>query len=337
MNVAVRKLNSLIYRYRDRRWRWHPRFRDDPSVEIDRPIFLLGTQGGGLTLASRILARHPHAVTVTGNHASWAGYFEMQNTLERALPPSLTWLLEDVPGFESEIRQGYGIGQHTWMYAAEGMLPLYRRDASHVTPEEREILRSLLRSTIRLNRPGTGGPVRFLDKSQAYTVKIPFLQEILADCRPKFVLITRDPFAMCWRAVDKVSTVMALRKSVEEKFEIALQHWKNSMQIALESEGRVDLACWRFEDLLAEPQRVIHEICDHAELPFDAKVLPRANDRIPWGSALDAFDRSKWYPVRPKVSAGYLREVPEWAVEAIASRCAPLLERFGYQPPKRDG
>lgn len=334
MNVAVRKLNSLIYRYRDNRWRWDPRFRDDPDVEIDRPVFLLGTQGGGLTLTSRILARHPHVVTVTGNHRSWAAYFEMQNTLERALPPSLTWILEDVPGFESEIRQGYGVGQHTWFYAADRMLPLYRRDAGQVTPEERETLRSLLRSAIRLNRASASGPARFLDKSQTYTLKIPFLREILRDCDPRFVMIVRDPFAMCWRAVHKVSTVVALRMSVEEKFEIALQHWKNSMEIALESGDA--LRWWRFEDLLAEPERVVREICAYAELPFLPSILPGPDDRIPWGSAFDAFDRSKWYPVRPNVSARYLREVPDWAVDAIATRCAHLIERFGYAPPKHE-
>jgi hypothetical protein len=336
VNLLVRKLNSLIYRYRDNRWRWDPRFRDDPSLPIDRPIFLLGTQGGGLTLTARILARHPEVVSVTGDHLHWAAYHEMQNTLERALTPSFTWLLDDPPGYSFDLAQGYGIGLHTWMYASDGFWPLYHRDAQHATPAEREGLRSLLRKTIRLNRSSaTQGPGRFLDKSQTFTVKIGLLEEILGDCNPRYVLLTRDPFAMCWRAVHKVVTVMALRCSEQEKFEIALQHWKNSMQEALAWEGRAALAWWRFEDLLAEPDRVIHEICDHAELPFRPEILPGPEDRIPWGSAHDAFDRSKWYPVRPNVSARYLKEVPEWAIERVKRECSELLERFDYHPPER--
>jgi hypothetical protein len=222
------------------------------------------------------------------------------------------------------------------MYASDGFWPLYHRDAQHATPAEREGLRSLLRKTIRLNRSGaTQGPGRFLDKSQTFTVKIGLLEEILGDCNPRYVLLTRDPFAMCWRAVHKVVTVMALRCSEQEKFEIALQHWKNSMQEALAWEGRAALAWWRFEDLLAEPDRVIQEICDHVELPFRPEIMPGPEDRIPWGSAHDAFDRSKWYPVRPNVSARYLKEVPDWAIERVQRECAELLERFDYHPPER--
>jgi hypothetical protein len=94
MNAAVRKLNSLIYRYRDNRWRWDPRFRDDPDV----------------------------------------------------------------------------------LYAADGMLPLYRRVASQVTSEERETLRSLLRSAIRADRASSAE--RVVREICAHT-ELPFLPEIL--------------------------------------------------------------------------------------------------------------------------------------------------------------
>lgn len=46
---------------------------------IQRPIFLLGSQSGGLTLLARILRRHASLVYCTGNSRYWAGSDEMQN------------------------------------------------------------------------------------------------------------------------------------------------------------------------------------------------------------------------------------------------------------------
>ena len=201
----------------------------------------------------------------------------------------------------------------------------------------REAFRSILRRVIRLNSPRGGeGSYRFLDKSQSDTVRIGLIQAILADCGPKFVLLTRNPYAMCWRAVRQVQDLVVMDKPVEEKFEIAVQHWANSMETALAYEGRADLAWWRFEDLLVSPERVLGEICRFAELPFLPGILPSANDHIPFGSAYDAFDRSKWYPLRPGLNDRYLREIPEWAVKVVSRRCAPLLKRFGYEPPPSD-
>jgi len=332
MNLPLRKLNSAYYHYRVNRWRWHPRFRDnDPSVRIDRPIFLLGTQGGGLTLTARILRRHPQVVSVTGDRRHWAGADEMQNVLEGALPEALSWRTMELPGL--------GSGRNSWLYACDDGLPHYRGDESGASDEVRDEFRSILRRVIRLNAPRSGeGPYRFLDKSQSYTVRIGLIQQILADCGPKFVLLTRNPYAMCWRAVRRVKDLVVMDKPLEEKFEIAVQHWANSMDAALAYEGRADLAWWRFEDLLVSPERVLAEICRFVELPYLPEILPSADDHIPFGSASDAFDRSKWYPLRPGLNDRYLAEIPEWAAKVVSRRCAPLLERFGYESlPGEDG
>ena len=329
MNRVWRKLNSAAYRYRENRWRWHPRFRSpDPSIAIDRPVFLLGIGGGGLTLTARILRRTPGVVSATGNHHYWAGNDEMQNVVQGHLLESFSWRNLDVPGFQA---------RHDNCYACDALIDAYVEGAGDATPEKRACFRSTLQGLIAMNRDPAGeAPVRFLDKSQTFTLRTGLIASALDDTRPKFVFMTRDPYAMCWRGARKAETLADLDKSDEEKLEIAVQHWCNSARAALEAAEAVDLSCWRFEDLLTEPERVIREICEFAELPFSKEILPGPDDAIPWGSSSDAFDRHKWYPLRPDVSRETLREIPGWAVDRVTEGCGALLERFGYAPPDRD-
>lgn len=320
--VPIRKLNSAYYHYRRNRWRWDPRFRDEPSIRIDRPVYLIGTQGGGLTLLSRILHRHPHAVSVTGDHRYWAGDDETQNVLGQILPEALGWRQISVTGYNSD--------DHNWLYANDAFLPYYRDDGRDATRDLSEQYRSVLRRIINLNgRASEGNPPRFIDKSQSLTVRVGLVRKLLCDYSPKFVLITRNPFALAWRAVTRDAVISGLECSDERKFEVAIQHWRNSLDAAL-ADGGADLRWWRFEDLLCEPQRVVQEICAHVELQWDPAILPGPHDVFPWGSAYDAFSRRKWYPLRPDVSSEYLRAIPAWAVDYLQQRCPDLIERFGY-------
>ena len=122
---SIRNLNSAYFRYRQHRWRWSREFRsDDESVEIDRPIFLLGTQGGGLTIISRILRRLPEVISVTGNHRYWAGDDETQNVLTSALPPELSWRDFQAPG--------YNTAGHNWIYGCDDYLPRASSDTCSI-------------------------------------------------------------------------------------------------------------------------------------------------------------------------------------------------------------
>jgi len=328
MNVALRKLNSAAFRYMEQRWRVHPRFRiSDPDVPIDRPIFLLGIGGGGLTLTARILKRTRGVVSATGNHHYWAGNDEMQNVLQDFLHESFSWRNLDVPGF---------LPRHDNTYGCDALFGYYHEVANDLTSEKRESFRSALQRTIALNRDRRCHPTpRFIDKSQTYTLRTRLIAGALDDTRPKFVLITRDPFAICWRGVLKAKTLCDLDKTDQEKMVVSVQHWRNNMREALEARSDVDLRWWRFEDLLASPERVIREICEFVELPFSPDILPGPDDRIPWGSSSDAFDRYKWYPLRADVSKSWLEKIPGWAIELVEEECSELLQRFGDASPAR--
>ena len=57
---------------------------------------------------------------------------------------------------------------------------------------------------------------RFIDKSQIFTVKLSLINELLKENRPKFILITRDPYASCLRAANGKAVDM---KNHENKYD----------------------------------------------------------------------------------------------------------------------
>lgn len=119
-----RLLDMAARAYWSGQYHWHPKllWKRHAAVTIDRPIFILGTQGGGLTLISRILRRHPTVVSFRGNCHCWAGPDEMLFHLRQFLPPSLA-----LPG------------ELDWAYATDQLLPQHRLDTA-LSAQERECL-----------------------------------------------------------------------------------------------------------------------------------------------------------------------------------------------------
>jgi len=320
----VRKLNSAWFHYRTNRWRFDRRFKSGTPVAIDRPVYLLGTQNGGLTLLARILHRHPQAISVTGGHRYWAGEDEAQDAMVDILPEDFGWRRIDLAGYPSR--------NHSWVYGNDAFLPYYRRRVGEVDAGAAARYRRILQGIQRQHGSGQ----RFIDKSQSLTLRVGALQEALADRKPYFVLISRNPYAVIWSQVTKNGVLEELDLSIEEKVVIASQHWRNSMQAALEdaeANPEIRLRHWTFESMLTEPVRVLSEICEFTGLDWRPEILPSATDTIPWGSRYDAFNKSKWYPLRTDVNDRYLAELPQSARAIINDTCGVLAKRLGYTEP----
>jgi hypothetical protein len=296
----------------------------DPEAPIDRPIFLLGVQGGGLTLVSRMLRRHADVVSVSGNHEYWTGADEMQNVLGPILPAELTGIKHKVPPdpmFSST---------RSWTYATDQLLPAYRCTRADANDERRANFRRLL-AWIVAGNGGSPNATRFTDKSQLYTVKVSYLDALLEGCEPRFLLVVRDPYAMCVRA-ERLRDFRPLQEthSFEERLDLTAQHWKNSIRCAVEDGDRVaHFKAVRFEDILREPEREMREICEFVDIAYDRELTPQPHHEVPRGSQF----RERWHPLRTDLNDRYHADLDTRGARVIEERCGEWIRRFGYERP----
>lgn len=312
-----------------RRWLWriHPKrwFADLDDIPIDRPIFLLGVQGGGLTLITRMLRRHSDVVCVTGNHTYWAGPDEMQNVMGPMLPPMLTGLQYKTPPHPK-------YPNRSWLYAIDDLLPLYRGTREAVTAQMEEEFRRAIRLALAIHRITTRD-ARFVDKSQTYTVRVSLINALLASHEPHFVLVTRNPYAICYRAAIEKTALSRLSRTPEERLQLATEHWANSFHCALRDFAEVEH--WhivRFEDVLRDPETHMRELCNFVGLTFHDSMLPAPEDTFPLGATGSSSGDKKWYPLRPEVNAKYLTCLQSWMVDILNERVAELAHEWQYTP-----
>ena len=300
-------------------------WKDFKDVKIDRPVFLLGFHGGGNTLLSRMIRRNKDFVSVSGNYKYWSGADEMQNVLGPILPPELTGIKHKIP-----LESGLEFPTH-WLYSADKYLSYFRNTAEDVTPEIKESFRKTIRWIIARNAINKN-KVRFIDKSQIYTIKISFINEIFKDTKPKFILVLRNPYVLCHRVVQRNPNCFKNNniKSKKEQLEIASNHWVNSIKCAIEDGGKADLMVVRFEDILNQPEETIRKVCDFIETEFSNDMIPHPEHRIPFGST----GKNKWYPLRPDVNERYLKQMEKEDIEIIDNNIHKYAEKFGYSKPK---
>jgi len=322
-------LNLLWYLWKRNNWMLDPRswFGNFEDVPIDRPIFLLGVQGGGLTLLSRMLRRHPQVVSVSGNHHYWSGADEMHTVLGPILPPELTGTCYKVPWPDHSVFKP----PRSWTYACDELLPYYRKTTQDATPELKRAFERVIRMCIARHALDKRN-ARFVDKSQVYTVRVSFLEALLEEYNPRFVLVTTDPYSVCLKAALGYAQDMERLKErlpFEERLRICAQHWANSMRCALEDKTERMLIV-RFEDVLEDPEQHIARICDHVGIQFVPEMLPQPGDKIPFGSRF----RTRWYPLVPKRASRYKDNASSEHLNLIRCYCGELANKLGYAYPK---
>lgn len=330
MTLVQRRLQRLLYLLRSYSWVVDPRFhlRRRNGVRLDRPIFLLGTQGGGLTLLSRMLRRHPQVVSAAGGFRYWTSADEMQNVFGLMLPFDFTGLRYKAPP-HPELS-----APRSWSYAADTLLATYRRTEADATPQLRRSLESIIGYCCRRYGGGQSDEVRFVDKSQVFSVRAAFIHKLLQEHDPVFVLVTRDPYAAVYRAATGGAADMARlapQLSLRRRLEVCAQHYANTARTVLEDSERCsfDLLILRFEDLLQDPAGQLDRVLDHVGLDSGcrAALLPAPEHRFPLGSRY--FDR--WYPLRRDVNATYATANDEAVAEVVDEAFGELIDVLGYR------
>lgn len=320
-DVAIK----LIRLYHRDRWRYSLRRRRSvvDAIALDRPIFLLGLQTGGGTLIGRCLRRNRAVVSMSGNSDQMTGIDELgvvRNRMRR-LPPSL-WHCK----FRSDIEHPLYGTMHNAIYASDPLLSGYRLTAADATPAVAHQFKRLLREHIAVYAHDLRS-ARFLDKTHTHTVRVSYIDALLRDCNPFFVLVLRDPYIFCPRSILRKQAAFVQEVSHEHRLRLAAEHWANSYRLALEDGEQVpNFTTVRFEDFLVDPEQIVRELCSFLQLEFDPEMVPAEGQTLPFATL--PGDR-KWYPVGPD------HDPPELSAREraiIEERCLPLAQRFGYSP-----
>jgi len=324
-------INKVVYYTRRLGCVLDPRsfFFSFDDLNIDAPIFFIGNQGGGLTLVSRMIRRHADIVSITGNNDYWAGADEMQRVMVARLPNELR-LAGRILGTDPSHPKF--MPPRSWSYACDDLVDDYHLTECDYSDAAAEQFRFLIREALHRHGKGDQGS-RFVDKGQVFTLKIRYIASLLEGVRPRFVLITRNPYAACYRAaIGKAGDMerYAQFRDVEERVEVCSQHWANAMSYALRDGEQVEHFTWvRFEDILRRPEEKVRDLCGFLNLEFRDDLLPAPHHELPLGSKY----RDRWYPLRPEVNKKYLENAPSKLLDVIEDRCKPIAQKFGYDRP----
>ncbi len=325
-------LNKAWYLWKRNNWMVYPcRFFCRYShVSIDRPIFLVGNQGDGLTLVARMLCHHSDLVSITGGCNYWVGADEIQNVMKYRLPSSLTLYGQSLEHLQADERI---TPPFSWAYGCDSLLPAFRQNEQDYSDDTAEQLQLVIREA--LHRFGGGGKgKRFVDKSQSYTVRMAFINALLKDANPHFVFISRNPYASCYRAaIGKAGDMKRFSStmSLDERFEICVQHWINSLKSILEDKDKVQhFTIMKFEDFLEQPETSVQQLCDFTGLSFQNDMIPQKEHTIPFGHKF----RERWYPLNNNVNQRYLNDIPSKYVDILNDRCQDYIELLKYDVMK---
>jgi Sulfotransferase family len=318
-DVAIKAIRL----YRRDRWRTSLR-RRLPGVDrvpLDRPIFFLGVQGAGETIVGRCLRRNDAVVSMSGNSAYWTGIDELGVVRNRmARLPAALWGCK----FRDDLEHPLFGSNHNSVYASDELLPLYRRSAEDADEGEGRRFRRLLREHVAVYAHDPWS-ARFLDKTHTNTLRIPLLEAYLREAEPFFVLVLRNPWSWCHRAIRRKPPSYRVVPPRDEQLRLAAEHWANSYATALADAARVpNVLTLRFEDFVADPEGTIRALSASLGLEFEPRQVPQPRQPFPFATL--PGDR-KWYPLFPDP---WLAEVDDREAEIVERECGPLARRFGY-------
>lgn len=316
-------IDSIHLRILENRWRLVP-FLPKALVnreKIDRPIFLLGTQGGGLTFMGRVLRRSQGVFSMAADGRYWNSSDEMHVHMDRGLPEPL------------RLRHSRGLldlqVSEVFNYANDRCLPSFRYIPEDIEQSDRDALKHTLKGLQYLIASKTERP-RFMDKSQSYTIKLAYLDALLEGCDPHFLLVARNPLAICTREAFKVKKDGAAEKVFERRLVECAEHWNNSFKCALDDakiygfENRIKTV--KIEDVLREPQIQVKKICDFLGLHYLDQMLPGENDFFMFPHTRD----KKWFPIRLAANERYIEKLNQRQIDIILEICGSMMDKVGY-------
>ena len=220
---------------------------------IERRIFLVGVPRSGTTLLQSLLAAHGGATSFTESH-----FFSRHFTLpKRFLPPVL--VRDPAPRlqeFLAENGEPPPDAAH-WFEATRGMLrPLHGREAT---------CRFLsLLDTLARRREKT----LWIEKTPRHLRYIPWIEKLSADTPVSFVHVLRD-------GLESVASLYAASQHWPHPYDLAacVRRWNVDVAYSLARRGSPTDHLVTYEELTAEPERVLRRLLGELGLDWDPQIL----------------------------------------------------------------
>ena len=120
--------------------------------------------------------------------------------------------------------------------------------------------------------------------------------------------------------------------SFDERYDVALQHWKNCMDtIVSDSKHLRNFKVIRFEDFIADVEGSTRTLCHFLNLNYSADMLPQKNQSIPFATKY----KTRWYPLKLDVNDKYLDSIDDYYLDKASSYLGESARKFGYNHPRR--
>lgn len=293
------------------------------------PLFVVGAPRSGTSLVYRALALHPDA--------SWVNNYQRRVPGMSALA-GLNRLAARRPGLRRAVWFG-AAGDNAYRYNSARSLterffpqpvegePLFAHcavpeawDGSPVTPRQRKLPGLLARTTTR-----AGGRV-LISKRIGHNRRIGLLHKLIAPAR--FLDVTRDGRAVAyslsrvdwwpdmpvWWQDDK--TPQELIAAGADPLELCAQHWVHEIDAIADGLAQVpteQVMRIRYEDLVADPMRVLAQVAafagldpDNAQWRAELATISFPNKNAAWTKQLPAQQQSALAPMSDHLAAmGY--------------------------------
>lgn len=303
---------------------WFSKIMGLDKSKIRKPVFIVGCGRSGTTLLFDLLSQHPELARTTGypdgeDHEGWIKHGQC--------------IMAGIGNVNSE-KYGSGInGYHACLHM----------DAGDVTPEIVEDMHAYYWNDV-LKKDSAR---RVINKCPHNSNKLDYMLGIFPDARIVHIVRDCEPMVASWIAVmkDHPSLVVywpeeelpclwlmakpdfpaALRKlDSHERFfpgggaALWIDYWiKTNMGIERQMQGRPDqLLTVRYEDLVADPDRILGKIAGFCELS-------------PHEFSVDGLDHN--------TAAKHRHLLPAELVKAIGERAEPVRRHFGYGPAGSSG
>jgi hypothetical protein len=336
MNKFKRLVQVAVNAYWEYKPLWTPRRLTTSldEIEIDRPIFVLGVQGGGLTLLTRMIHRNKDVVTIGGGRAYWVGNNEMDKQYVRELPEDFTLRS---PKFQSPTFKAHMKGdeyehpifgtERNWVYACDDLLDQYRKTEDDWTANKEARFKNAIKESVRAYAPDPTD-ARFVDMSQTFSLKVPLLRKMFPEAR--LVIQLRNPYATCIKEAQDHSYDWRRTVGMERKLRIFSTHWRNTYTYAIEdTEDLEHRIIVRYEDLVRDPEEVLRQVLETIGIDYKPDMIPRAHHKLPLGSS----EHHKWHPIRTGANEKYLDELDGGTASVIQNTVDDVAQKFGYQSP----